>query len=237
MNAYRVAWLVACGGLALVGVSSALVISIPAMIALFIGAALFTGVLVVSLAAACTDHPGELSGRTLLRLVVRGSFLGGTAAVALIGLTALLHAWALLAVGVVGVGSVPALRCSGRRLHDRFADVSPGPRPADITGFEAPAIESISAVESAVDLSSLSDTDLCQAWRASFSVLESASTSSQRARIAEARQKYLDELERRNREGLLAWLASGARAAADPSRYFLESPTRRRSIDWDELIR
>jgi hypothetical protein len=48
---------------------------------------------------------------------------------------------------------------------------------------------------------------------------------------------YLDELERRNPDGLMAWLASGARAAADPSRYVLENPTRRRSIDWDELIR
>jgi hypothetical protein len=169
--------------------------------------------------------------------VVRGCFLGGTTAVAITGLTALLHAWALLAVGAILLGSPPAVRQCGRRLHDRFADVRPGQRPAAVTRSDAPAIETIADVESAVDLDSLSDPDLCHAWRASFSALESASTSSQRARVAQARQRYLDELERRNPDGLMAWLASGARAAADPSRYLLESPAPRRSIDWDELIR
>jgi hypothetical protein len=83
----------------------------------------------------------------------------------------------------------------------------------------------------------MSDTDLCHAWRASFTALQEASSPSQRIRIVEARQEYLDEFERRNPEGLLAWLASGARAAANPTRYVVESATlHHRPINWDDLI-
>jgi len=37
----------------------------------------------------------------------------------------------------------------------------------------------------------------------------------------EQRQLYLDEFERRNPTGLAEWLASGARAAGDPTRFIM----------------
>lgn len=40
-------------------------------------------------------------------------------------------------------------------------------------------------------------------------------------RVVQQRQLYLDELERRNPAGLAAWLASGARAAGDPTRFIV----------------
>jgi hypothetical protein len=55
--------------------------------------------------------------------------------------------------------------------------------------------------------------------------------------IVEARRDYIDELERRSPHGLMAWLASGARAAGDPSRFIVDgSGTGRSVIDWDSLI-
>lgn len=68
---------------------------------------------------------------------------------------------------------------------------------------------------------SMSDHELCPAWRASFTALQAATTSAATARIAAQRQSYLDEFERRNPRGLRAWLGSGARAAGNPHRYLL----------------
>lgn len=237
MKAYRVTWIIACCGLASVGVSSALAISIPAMMTLFTGAVVVIGGVELSQPAFRVDGAVEVPRRALLRPAVRSCFLGGTAAVAVAGLAALLNAWVLLVVGVVAISSPTAVHRLGHWAHDRFARLTAIQRQDRAVPHAVPVIESISTTESAAGLSSLSDTELCQAWRASFSVLEAASTSWQRCRVAAARQKYLDELERRNSEGLMAWLASGPRAAADPSKYILVDPIRRRSIDWDELIR
>jgi hypothetical protein len=49
------------------------------------------------------------------------------------------------------------------------------------------------------------------------------------------RQKYLDELERRNAAGLAAWFASGARVASNPLPYFAQDRANRATINWDEL--
>jgi hypothetical protein len=57
------------------------------------------------------------------------------------------------------------------------------------------------------------------AWRYSYRALERATTHQARALIAAQRQAYLDELERRDPTGVQRWLASGARAASDPTRF------------------
>jgi hypothetical protein len=55
--------------------------------------------------------------------------------------------------------------------------------------------------------------------------------------VVAERQEYLDEFERRNPKGFVAWLASGARAPGNPLPYLMgtryDSPT----INWDELTR
>ena len=65
----------------------------------------------------------------------------------------------------------------------------------------------------------LDDTDLCHAWRASFTALERARTAEARLDVVCLRQVYLDELERRHPAGVRDWLDSGARAAGNPARY------------------
>lgn len=67
--------------------------------------------------------------------------------------------------------------------------------------------------------STLTDAELCRAWRHSFTLLRGAGTAGERSRLAALRQDYLDELERRNPEALQAWFASGARAASGLERF------------------
>jgi hypothetical protein len=60
---------------------------------------------------------------------------------------------------------------------------------------------------------------LCRQWHDSFEDLQKAPTPTARLRIVTARQQCLDELERRDPDGLNAWLSSTASAAGDPSRF------------------
>lgn len=75
---------------------------------------------------------------------------------------------------------------------------------------------------SAALLRTVTDAELCSAWRISFLTLQRHQSSSDieaQDRLIELRQHYLDELERRNPAGFRRWLYTGARPASDPSRY------------------
>jgi hypothetical protein len=61
--------------------------------------------------------------------------------------------------------------------------------------------------------------ELCRQWCESFDALREATTPVARLRIVMARERCLDELERRDPEGLHAWLESSASASSDPARY------------------
>jgi hypothetical protein len=237
MNAYRRAWLCVCVGLAVVGACAATnVLSIPASLALFGVAALPIGAVAINSAVGQDDGGTPLG--TILRLVVWRSFIGGTASVSLIGWWPLLGAWTcLLAVLVVG-GSPYAVRS-----YVRWGSQRPGPAALAERPDSPDRINQVSrnidqpSKPAREELSSLSDAALCQAWRASFSKLRDSPSQLQRTRIVDERQRYLDEFERRNPEGLMAWLASGARAAANPSRFIMGTAgLSRHPIDWDELI-
>jgi antibiotic biosynthesis monooxygenase (ABM) superfamily enzyme len=65
----------------------------------------------------------------------------------------------------------------------------------------------------------LTTAELCRRWQESYEALRDATTAAARLRIVEARQHYLDELERRDPHGLSAWLERNASAAGDPSRF------------------
>jgi hypothetical protein len=67
----------------------------------------------------------------------------------------------------------------------------------------------------------LTDAALCAAWNASCRELRRSPSSWADLAIVQARQAYLDEMERRNPHGLLAWFASGASATGDPAPYVL----------------
>lgn len=70
-----------------------------------------------------------------------------------------------------------------------------------------------------LDVPQRSTADLCRQWRESYEALRQARTDKQRLHIVLERQRCLDELDRRDPEGLQAWLASSASAAGDPSRF------------------
>jgi hypothetical protein len=70
-----------------------------------------------------------------------------------------------------------------------------------------------------LDESATTTAQLCRQWHDSFEDLQKAPTPAARLRIVAARQQCLDELERRDPEGLNAWLSSTASAAGDPSRF------------------
>ena len=66
----------------------------------------------------------------------------------------------------------------------------------------------------------MSDRELCRAWRTTARSLRRAPSVSERARLARNRQAYLDELVRRNPVAMRAWLGSGqARPDTDPGRF------------------
>jgi hypothetical protein len=67
--------------------------------------------------------------------------------------------------------------------------------------------------------SDASTSQLCREWLDSYQALNEATSATARLRIVMARQRCLDELERRDPDGLRAWLASAASAGGDPSRF------------------
>lgn len=67
---------------------------------------------------------------------------------------------------------------------------------------------------------SLSDEELCGAWRRSFAVLEACRTPEDRQTVAELRSRYLDEFERRRPEAFAEWLKAGPKATKDATVYF-----------------
>jgi hypothetical protein len=66
------------------------------------------------------------------------------------------------------------------------------------------------------DRQDMTDAELCQRWRRSFTALADARTPGERLEVVRTRQAYLDEIERRHPAELQTWLASGARAAGNP---------------------
>jgi hypothetical protein len=246
MKAYRISWLIVCGALGAVGASVAFAWSIPAMLATFVCAALAGAGAALARPEFTPGLDRATSPAETRRLTSTYAFVGGSATVAAVGLGGLLGARVAVLVVVMAAGSSPsAIRLYRRWLRRpalqpyRERVIGSGtnspsrsrtrPRPRTQTGSEAAAAPRVAP-------RSLTDDELCLAWRASFSALQRATSRSERLSIVDARSEYLDEFERRNRQGLTAWLASGARAAGDPSRFLIGGGASHSAIDWDGLI-
>lgn len=144
---------------------------------------------------------------------IRLSALGGVMSTAAVGL-----ATGLGAAGVVWILAIVATSRAGRRL----VPARPVETPAR-GGPRDPATRATPVVPPApppdlptATLRELDDEELCLAWRRSFVQLQQATSASVRMLRVQQRQLILDELERRNPDGLAAWLASGCRAAGNP---------------------
>ncbi|MFC5263152.1 hypothetical protein ACFPJ1_13650 [Kribbella qitaiheensis] len=145
----------------------------------------------VAVASTAWSHAAEttISARLGRSAVIAVAVI--SAIVAFAGTVVVLGAAAPGLVVVLGVTSPAAMRWCGRRL---------GHIPGRHHG-------------------SLTTAELCRRWQDSYKILRDATTAAARLRIVEARQLYLDELERRDPVGLKAWLGENASAAGDPSRY------------------
>lgn len=161
--------------------------------------------------------------------ITKAVVTGGLASWLALGLGHLAGA-AGLAVGALLVVLAPALlaryslvatrvglRPPGRGPREKVPDPyrSVLPVPALATG-DLSAEQQLRGLE-VPDL--MTDFDLCQAWRSSYVALQRATSVESRLRVVTIRALYLDELERRAAPAVRTWLASGARAASDPSRY------------------
>ena len=109
-----------------------------------------------------------------------------------------------------------------RRGHDGLRDPAASGQDevagsAEVTAVTARSLLAASWLQRSPE--SMDDTNLCFAWRRSYLALQRSLPLHARLRIVERRQEFLDEFEQRNPRGFSAWLASGARAAGDPSKY------------------
>ncbi|MFC5262816.1 hypothetical protein ACFPJ1_11940 [Kribbella qitaiheensis] len=244
MRAYRVGWLFFCGVVSALGTVAAFTWSLSIVILLFICASSTGGV--VAMVALNPDDETRLP-RDSRRIVARSSILAGAGTVAFIGVGTLVGApTAVLLLAITAAGSPYAIVYCLRwlREHGHLPSPSPQPGPTDpaerSSGSASAPTSWIQPAEEAkphVAPASLSDDALCLAWRASFSALQRAGSPAQRLWIVDERRAYLEELEKRNARGVAAWLASGARAAGDPSRFVLgDSVPGHPPIDWDSLI-
>jgi len=147
---------------------------------------------------------------------------GGIAGVVAGGSVAVLGGAGLVVAGLVAAAS--PRRCGGSctgsesAAHDRAArprqllragSKPPTPRPADVCS----------------DPRSLSDDELCRAWRYSYAATRQTAAPDRQAHLphlphlVDLRRVYLDESERLYPAGFARWMAAGARAASDPARY------------------
>jgi hypothetical protein len=242
MKAYRVVWVLFSGVLGTLGAVMAFTWSLSTVILMLILAALagaFVAMVVLADPTGSTRPPRERR-----RIVARSTALTAGGTVSFVGLGTLLGAaTAVLLLAIVVGGSPHVIRYCVRWLTEHGHLDSPAPQPdrADRSSRSATApvvgTEPDQASKPLVAPGVLSDEALCVAWRASFSALQRASSPTQRLRIVDERRAYLDEIERRTARGMAAWLASGPRAAGDPSRFVLgDSAAGRAPIDWDKLL-
>lgn len=172
--------------------------------------------------APSTPRPG-LPGTALKA----GATVSGAAA------TLALSPWLFLALALPAALTCPRVvhaaltRLSPPRLPNPFGstdDVTSStrrarPRPLPATHQSDSDVEALEVRVDAVYLECLSTTELCRAWRESFVRLQRAATADRRARIVASRERYLDELRRRDPDGVDEWLGRGPRAASGPDKY------------------
>ena len=231
MKALRGLWLVGSVTLAVVGIGMALVVSPAELASLFV---VFAAIGATATPCVLSDF-GERPPRARVRLVLRCSLISGTAGGAVAGLVLLSGASGLFLVVLVLLSSPYAVR-----TYRRWMQATPNFSAAQldtVLSSLAYASPDVTPYQLLSELRGLSDERLCQAWRASYKSLQEPSSAKEKIVVVEERQEYLDEFERRNPKGFVAWLASGARAPGNPLPYLMGTRYDSPSINWDELTR
>jgi hypothetical protein len=212
--------------------------------------ALVVVIVATSIAWACGDERqnrsvgigavriGLVAASATVVVVGLGSLLGGVAVVALLVIAVLsppVVGPALRRLGRAGSSlAPPAQSATGRPLAPDTQRAFPRPRRSSEDRARQPARTQVSPAvlnECPVFLTdtwmtlpaaTMDGQSLCLAWRKTSTVLRRELSLTVVETLARRRQELLDEMERRNGKGFQAWLASGARAAGDPSRYIVE---------------
>ncbi|MFC9690541.1 hypothetical protein ACFTSF_18475 [Kribbella sp. NPDC056951] len=210
---YTRIWRTAVGALAGIGVLSALMLVAPGpALATFLLAAFMVGAISVSFGLSCERPPDQV-----FRAAPRWALLAGVSGLAILGYGVAAGSEVLLLLLLIAGTSPPVVAWFG------WIPQTPTPKapkklkrvvvePVDLA---VPELEL--ELEPADQLSEMSATELCLAWRRSFTELQRPDHWSA---TIDVRRAYLDELERRYPEEFAAWMASGPRAASDPGRFF-----------------
>lgn len=138
----------------------------------------------------------------------------GIVAVALGGLIALSPPLALLLLVVATVSSPYVLARVVPRVVPQAGD-----RPTTVLPLADDLLLPVGREVDRAIVPTLSMTELCHAWRVSYASLAEATSPTHCAAVVASRQACLDEIERRDPDGLHAWLMSGARASGSPQRF------------------
>lgn len=221
MGVYRVVWLLAacsvggCGAVVQLIHQPAIKVSDPV---------LMTGLLCwLIYHSSRARHP--IPGRRC-RCVAAG-MLGGGVCFALTGLGTVLGWRVTLVAALLFAATAPRVvnwavtRGRGGGVPPAAQPAAPDVPPQATSSPAEPAPSCLPAVDG------LTVPELCFAWRISFTALQRIQRSrdmTSQAQLVAVRQRYLDELERRDPSGFQRWLYAGARPASDPSRY-VRTPT------------
>lgn len=217
MRGYRTAWLNVVYVVGGMGVAAAL---LNDRILVNVGVAVLVG-----LAAGLTTYVVQeaLSIASCRRRALTAAAAGTAGCCAIAGLAMLVGQGTLLVLVLFALTSPPAVRrylLAGRRI------TSPRSLPPIQEGGDLARVTTQTDVSGTVCAHSLTDAELCLAWRASSAALELASSDlTKQAELVTARQNYLDELERRDPPGFQCWLADGARPDSDPGPYLRPAAT------------
>ena len=212
---YWVAWSVVTGSCLGLGTVVTLLVDPPAALVLMAIMATGAACLLTTVVKQAEHGAGRFVLRAALLLMLVLTGVNGLAA-ALGGVT----------VELVLLLAITGAPLAWQALHrkesepERVAAPAPAPPRAEPVAT-APAFEPALLVDTTTTFSGVPPTTaaLCWTWRASFTALRRADGLDERLRIVELRQRCLDELARREPTGFHNWLAAGARAAGDPSKY------------------
>ena len=230
---YRDVWVTLTAIIATVGVCVAfLTWGVAGVVGAFIAGAVMGGAMTAALAPENLPRPW--------RRATVGAAASGVGVIAVAGLVVVLQVVALVVLLALTMSAPPVVRVLQGKLTLKApkpataADDQPPPEQPldDLDGAQWPAPDP-ATVEQSLPMApeDLDDDALCWAWRRSYVVLQRSRSAATRLHVVEVRQAYLDELERRNALGLAAWLASGARAAGNPSRFIHHDSTSQQNGD------
>jgi hypothetical protein len=231
VKAYRVGWMVVCTVLCVVGVCVVFVLSPASLLFLFLSFAIVGPILTPAVTGDVWDRPpGERTG-----VLVTGAVVSGTVAGAVVGLAVILGVGVLPLVLVAVASSPYAVNVYRRWVVS--APTPPPERPVTPAPTRPSRPPEHPGDQLAAELRRLTDEQLCQRWRTSYPALQMRPSATSVLEVVEQRERYLDELQRRNARGLTAWLASGARAAGNPLPYLAADRVEGHAINWDDLTR